>query len=99
VWGKSFKSGELTLGHVIDPRTGAPEQNSILSAVALPSATETDALSTALLTLGSEGFEQFKRLRAEMRCLVVTKADPPLVGCSHGIQVHTSALPPRGPGR
>ena len=52
VWGKSFKAEGKELGHVIDPRTGEPTANAILSAVVLASATETDALSTALLALG-----------------------------------------------
>src|SRR4030095_7235736 len=50
VWGRSFRAGEKTYGHIIDPRTGAPADNALLSAVVLPTATETDALSTALLT-------------------------------------------------
>src|SRR5688572_1523820 len=58
VWGRSFQSGNKTFGHVIDPRTGEPTNAAVLSAVVLPSATETDALSTALLTLGPAGLVQ-----------------------------------------
>src|SRR5687767_1455868 len=43
VWGKSFRVGPKTYGHIIDPRTGKPVQRALLAAVILPSATETDA--------------------------------------------------------
>src|SRR5262245_26811201 len=55
VWGRSFVSSGRSYGHVIDPRTGQPVEHALLSAVVLSSPTETDALSTALLTLGPEG--------------------------------------------
>jgi len=70
VWGKSFTAADRSYGHVIDPRTGQPTEGALLSAVVLPSATESDALSTMLLTLGPEGFEQALRLRPSMRALV-----------------------------
>lgn len=70
VWGKSFTAADKSYGHVIDPRTGQPTEGALLAAVVLPSATESDALSTMLLTLGPEGFEQTVRLRAEMRAVV-----------------------------
>jgi thiamine biosynthesis lipoprotein len=55
VWGRSFEAGDRSFGHVIDPRSGQPVSGTLLAAVALPSATETDALSTALLVLGEAG--------------------------------------------
>ncbi|MCA1595407.1 MAG: FAD:protein FMN transferase [Chloroflexi bacterium] len=42
-----------TYGHVLDPRSGVPVQGARLAAVVGASATDTDALSTALLVLGS----------------------------------------------
>jgi thiamine biosynthesis lipoprotein ApbE len=42
-----------------------------LSAVVLPSATETDALSTALLVVGADGHKKIARLRPAMKTLVV----------------------------
>jgi len=72
VWGKFFENKGKTYGHVIDPRTGTPVAGAVLAAVVLPSATETDALSTALLTLGSAGHDQIARLRPGMRTLLVT---------------------------
>ena len=75
VWGKSFQAGGKTFGHVLDPRTGEPAEGAVLAAVALPSATETDALSTALLTVGLDGHEAIANLRAGMRTLVVARAE------------------------
>jgi len=70
VWGKCFRVGSNTFGHVLDPRTGEPAAAALLAAVVLPSAQETDALSTALLTRGAEGHEAIARLRPGMRTLL-----------------------------
>lgn len=53
--GKGFVVGGTFYGHVLDPRTGGPVQGARLAAVVAPSATDTDALSTALLVLGAAG--------------------------------------------
>jgi len=71
VWGKFFEHEGKTFGHVLDPRSGQPVANAVLSAVVLPSATETDALSTALLVLGLDGHDKIAQLRPGMRTLVV----------------------------
>src|SRR6185436_10088937 len=71
VWGKSFQTDGKTYGHVLDPGTGRPASKAVLAAVVLPSATETDAFSTALLTVGARGHDQMARLRPGMRTLVV----------------------------
>jgi thiamine biosynthesis lipoprotein len=71
VWGRSFEAGGRTYGHVLDPRTGEPVNKAALAAVVLPSATETDALSTALLVEGLAGAGKIKRLRPGMRLLVL----------------------------
>ena len=81
VWGRSFQTADKTYGHIIDPRTGQPTDAAVLSAVALPSATETDALSTALLTLGQDGLQSIASLRPGLRCLVARR---------HGNQIETS---------
>jgi len=75
VWGKSFSAGDRVYGHVIDPRKGEPVDGAVLAAVALPSATESDALSTALLILGAAGYERAAGLRAGMRTLVVSRSE------------------------
>ncbi|MFN3651545.1 MAG: FAD:protein FMN transferase [Armatimonadota bacterium] len=56
--GKSFREGDRLYGHVLDPRTGEPTHGALLSAVAHPSATVTDALSTGLLVLGAAGLSR-----------------------------------------
>jgi thiamine biosynthesis lipoprotein len=66
-WGKSFREGGRTFGHVLDPRSGEPVTGERMAAVALPSATESDALSTALLVLGESGLERLRAFRPELR--------------------------------
>jgi FAD:protein FMN transferase len=53
VHGKAFESGGRLYGHVIDPRTGCPTDAAHAAAVTGPGSLECDALSTALLVLGS----------------------------------------------
>ena len=73
VWGKCFQHKGKTYGHILDPRTGKPASRAVLSAVVLPSATETDAFSTALLTLGLKAHDLISGLRPQMRTLVLEK--------------------------
>jgi thiamine biosynthesis lipoprotein len=87
VWGKCFQANGQNFGHILDPRTGLPVTGALLSAVILPSATETDALSTALLILGTKGHEQITRLRAGMRMLVAGEKEGELVTRAKGISV------------
>ncbi len=72
IWGRVFQSDGKNYGHVMDPRTGQPVDGAWLSAVVLPAATETDALSTALLTLGVTGLERIASRRRGLRALLVT---------------------------
>lgn len=72
IWGRSFEVAGEIYGHVIDPRLGRPVTTAQMSAVILPSATDTDALSTALLTGGPAGHENIHRSRPGMRSLLVT---------------------------
>jgi thiamine biosynthesis lipoprotein len=75
VWGKFFEADGRKFGHIIDPRAGRPVNNAVMAAVVLPSATEADALSTALLVAGQEGHDAIAGLRPEMRALVVAPAE------------------------
>jgi thiamine biosynthesis lipoprotein len=78
IWGRSFEKDGKILGHVLDPRTGQPVTRALLAAVVLPSATETDALSTALLVTGAN--DAISNLRPNMRTLLVTNtAGKPLL--------------------
>ncbi len=87
VWGKSFNANGRTYGHILDPRTGKPTRRSQLAAVVLPSATESDALATALLTLGVPGLQQLLPLRPEIKALVACegRAGSPLRIAAHGL--------------
>lgn len=69
-WGRAVEAGGQTHGHVLDPRTGQPTRGAGLAMVALPDATETDALSTALLVLGAAGLLWLARGRPGVRALV-----------------------------
>ncbi len=71
IWGRSFNIAEKSFGHVIDSRSGQPVNRALLSAVILRSATETDALSTALLVAGSAEHARINQLRPRMRTLLV----------------------------
>ncbi|HUR47361.1 MAG TPA: FAD:protein FMN transferase [Candidatus Saccharimonadales bacterium] len=75
VWGKSFTAQEKTYGHVMDPRTGEPASKAVLSAVIVPEATDSDALSTALLAGGEREHEKFSEWRPEMRNILLENAD------------------------
>ena len=75
IWGRSLEKEGQIFGHVLDPRTGNPAARAVLAGVILPSATETDALSTALLTLGAEGHDKIAKLRAGMRTFLLLGAD------------------------
>jgi thiamine biosynthesis lipoprotein len=67
---KSFQHADQTFGHVIDPRSGKPTNAAQLAAVILPDATETDAVSTALLVLGPAGLVGLTQAFPQMRALV-----------------------------
>jgi len=48
-FGRSFRIGGRTFGHIIDPRTGEPLESSAQATVIAPTATEAEAWSKALL--------------------------------------------------
>lgn len=91
VWGNHFQVAGRTFGHILDPRTGEPAQGTVLAAVVLPSATETDALSTALLTRGRAGHEAIAGLRPDIRTLVVSESGGKLSVEARGISVRPEA--------
>jgi thiamine biosynthesis lipoprotein len=93
IWGRSFKADGKTFGHVLDPRTGQTVNNTALAAVVLPSATETDALSTALLVLGLEGHDAIARLRPGMRTLVMASAEQGYRAEARGLTLAAWELP------
>ena len=90
--GKFFQAGGRTFGHILDPRTGQPAAGAVLAVVVLPSATESDALSTALLTLGPQGHEKIATLRPGIRTLVASESNGRLqvetrnIKCEPGVE-------------
>lgn len=74
VTGRMFAVEDQKFGHVLDSRTGQPVTHATLAAVVAPKATETDALSTALLTLGADGQKRIAGLRTGLQTLVVDAA-------------------------
>jgi thiamine biosynthesis lipoprotein len=68
--GKSFTLDGRRYGHVLDPRTGAPVHSALLAAVITDSPTDSDALSTALLTLGADGLPLLRKHDPGCRALV-----------------------------
>ena len=54
VHGKAFEAEGRVFGHVMDPRTGTPTMGGRATVVTGPQSLECDAISTALLVLGSD---------------------------------------------
>lgn len=73
--GKWFAAEGRRYGHIIDPRTGYPAGSALLAALVTASATDSDALSTALLTLGPEGLPWIGGLFTDARAVVVSSGD------------------------
>jgi len=71
--GKFFAEGGARYGHVLDPRSGCPVEGALLAAVVCDSATDSDALSTALMVLGSPSFPVLAAIRPEAAALVVER--------------------------
>jgi thiamine biosynthesis lipoprotein len=74
-WGRFFQSEGRTFGHVLDPRNGQAVADTLLSAVVLPSATETDALSTALLVMSLPGLDAMAQLRPGVKTLLLMEVE------------------------
>ena len=66
--------------HIIDPRNGRPAENMLSATVISPTATEADALSTAVYVLGvEEGGRLLRRLGREGVLIGREQADGPIV--------------------
>ncbi len=74
VWGRYFLIDGRAYGHIIDPRTGLPVQNTLLGAVICQNATEADALSTALVVLGAGGMHNLACAYPGIRMLTVANS-------------------------
>jgi len=94
IHGKSFAEGGMELGHVLDPSTGRPVQGAVLAAVVCTSATDADALSTAVLARGVPLLERLRAARPDLSGLVAVRDG------SGGVlvEVRGPALRSAGPG-
>lgn len=86
--GKSFTADGEEYTHVLDPRDGRPVRGALLSAVRCTSATDSDALSTALLVRGASFFPTLREIAPEASALILEQSD------SGAYQVSTLSLPP-----
>jgi thiamine biosynthesis lipoprotein len=73
--GKWFFAKGRRYGHVIDPRSGYPAGRSLLAGVISASATDGDALSTALLTLGPEWLPELARRFPTVQAIVAAEVN------------------------
>lgn len=91
VWGKAFVFEGQTFGHVLDPRLGRPVDGAILTAVTSESATEADALSTALLVEGRRCGELVSAMADRGRALLLFPSSE--MGRYEVIEAGLSSLP------
>jgi thiamine biosynthesis lipoprotein len=89
--GRQLTAGGSRFGHIFDPRTGEPAEAALLAAVVAPSATESDALSTALLVLGRGEVARLRRSRTGVKTLLVWLEDGRLVSDANGFESHPRA--------
>lgn len=79
IWGKSFQSENREYGHVIDGRSGEPTVGAAQAAVTIPSATDADAISTALLVAGNKGIAWLDRHFPANEFLLLKPGKQPLI--------------------
>jgi thiamine biosynthesis lipoprotein len=81
--GQRVQRGGRMIGHLLDPRTGQPAKGARLAAVAVRSAADADALSTALLVEGRLEAEWLAEGWPDAAALLVADAVPRTVH-THG---------------
>lgn len=73
--GRAFQADGHDYGHVFDPRLGRPVTGALSAAVMVDSATDADALSTALLVMGKAGLEHLAVEQPDFQGLVLEEVD------------------------
>ena len=69
---QGFYSHGKLIGHILDPRTGYPPDNGVLSATVIaPNAAQADALSTAFFVMGPEGASAYCDSHPEVGALMM----------------------------
>jgi thiamine biosynthesis lipoprotein len=76
---KFFRLNGKTYCHIMDPRTGTPVQSILQTTVVTPSATDSDALSTAIFVLGVEHGKKLLDSFAKTKALWVTGDSPDVI--------------------
>lgn len=67
-----FERNGKRYGHILDPRTGKPAENNVLSVTVIADeATVSDALSTAFFVLGTEGAQAYIRRHHGVQALIL----------------------------
>lgn len=62
-------------GHILDPRTGWPTSNSVISATAIvPTGIESDVLSTAFFVMGEEAVRAYCSIHRYVRCVLLVES-------------------------
>jgi thiamine biosynthesis lipoprotein len=77
VHGRTTGGEDGTYGHVMDPRSGRPASCLRMAAVAGPTATDADALATALLVLGPPFEPDLRRMGYECWSAGPAMSEPP----------------------
>ncbi|HEU4387170.1 MAG TPA: FAD:protein FMN transferase [Blastocatellia bacterium] len=67
---KTFQLGEKKYCHIMDPRTGRPVDGLLSVTVITATATEADALSTAVMVMGLEKAKAFLKLRVDVGAII-----------------------------
>jgi thiamine biosynthesis lipoprotein len=73
---KFFKVGDELYCHILDPRTGYPVQGMLSATAIAPTATASDALSTAFFVLGVEQTKQFCASHKDIGAILVPEPEP-----------------------
>jgi manganese transport protein len=73
---KFFSIGDKLYCHIIDPRRGYPVEGMFSATAIAPTATASDALSTAFFVLGVEATRTFCASRDEVRAILVPENKP-----------------------
>lgn len=74
---RSFREeGTKKWGHTINPHTGYPEENSLLSATVLaPTCTEADALATSMMVMGLDSAKRLVERIPEVEAILIARHD------------------------
>ena len=91
--GKSFKANGSTYGHVLDPRIGEPATRALAAAVTGPSASDCEALSTALLVIGPSWVNELWSSFAGYQAFIASATGQPVVRREQGLDWRREVVP------